>query len=64
MRIPDSWVDLTVKNAMELIGKTADVACEEYNAAEGKVVAEFLKKCKKGITQSLDEQIKKVEGWK
>ena len=57
-------VNSAVKHAVSWVVASKASNCKDYKAAEGREVVEYLKECKKRISDELDEAIKFFEDWR
>lgn len=68
IRNSEKFIDLMVERATAEAAQTIITfmasQCENYNAQEAKCVIEYLQKCKKGISQKIDEAIVEFEKWR
>lgn len=68
IRNSEKFVDLMVERATTEAAQTIITfmasQCQEYDAQEAKCVIEYLRKCKKSISQKIDETIIKFEKWR
>ncbi|HIY02398.1 MAG TPA: hypothetical protein IAA26_11225 [Candidatus Blautia faecipullorum] len=60
----DLMVDKAAEEAARYVVTFLSAQCEEYNAEEAKCVMEYLRKCKKSISQKIDEAIVSFQKWR
>lgn len=60
----DFMVDKAAEEATRFVVTFLSAQCKEFNAEEAKCVIEYLRKCKKSISQKIDEAIVDFQKWR
>lgn len=63
-KLVDLMVERATAEAAKIIITFMASQCQEYDAQEGKDMVEYLRKCKKSISQKIDEAIVEFEKWR